>query len=149
MRKPVGTKRGIKIIAFVNGIACALHVVFWTYALWHLAHLPATASAGQQIDRIVTAGIGIADLIWSAPLLAIGSWGLPRHSFVGWLGAQAANLLWVYSYTFLLFREFAMRELRPGTMLFLPFALFALGSASYLWRVRGDFLESSHEFHRE
>ena len=139
MTEQPSASTGVNVIAIVNGVAACLHIVFWTFALRHLARLPLLETEGQRIDRIVTAGLGVADLAWSAPLLAIGSYWLYRRSFAGWLGAQMANALWWYSYTFLIFRECAMGALRPGTMIFLPFALFSLWSAYYLWRVRASF----------
>ncbi len=126
------TFRGIRIIAAVNGVAAFLHVLFWSFALYRLASMPSAAHNAERIDRIVTAGIGVADQLWSVPFLTAGCLGLLWRLPIGWFGAQMANALWWYSYTFLFIREFAMREFRPGTMLFLPFALFSFWSAWYL-----------------
>jgi hypothetical protein len=54
-------------------------------------------------------------------------------------GSANANALWWYSFTFILIRELSMQNIRPGTILFLPFALFSLWSAWYLWKVKSFF----------
>ena len=58
---------------------------------------------------------------------------------MGWLAAQMANALWWYSFTFILIQELSAQKIRPGTILFLPFALFSIWSACYLWKVRSAF----------
>jgi hypothetical protein len=54
-----------------------------------------------------------------------------------------ANALWWYSFTFILIRELSMHNIRPGTILFLPFALFSLWSAWYLWNVKSFFWQTN------
>lgn len=134
---------GIRVIAVANGVAAFLHVLFWSFALYRLVSMPSATQNAERIDRIVTAGVGVADLLWSVPFLLAGCLGLLRRLPVGWLGAQMANALWWYSYTFLLIREFAMGVFRPGTMIFLPFALFSFWSAWYLWHNRDAFWNES------
>jgi hypothetical protein len=41
-------------------------------------------------------GLGLADLIWSIPLLTIGSIGLWKMKPIGWLAAQLVNVLYWY-----------------------------------------------------
>ncbi len=120
----------IKLIAAVNGIAAVLHIVFWTIVF--------VKAPLEQSEKIVTYGLGIADLLWSVPLLLIGSIALNRQRFIGLLAAQMANALYWYSFTFILFREFNT-YFRPGTLLFLPFVLFSIWSSWYLWKVRSVF----------
>lgn len=120
----------IKLIAVVNGIAAVLHVIFWVFVF---VRAPLEGS-----EKIVTYGLGIADLLWSVPLLLIGSIALNKQRFLGFLAAQMANALYWYSFTFILFREFNT-YFRPGTFLFLPFALFSIWASCYLWKVRSVF----------
>lgn len=130
----------IKMIAIVNGIAAIFHVVFWTFVFLCLPSLSTTTEPLTQADLTVTYGLGIADLLWSVPFLVIGSIGLQKHRLFGFLAAQMANVLWWYSFTFILFREYNT-HIRPGTILFLPFALFSVWAAWYLWKVRFVFLK--------
>ena len=138
-RKPV---QGVKLIATVNGIAAILHVAFWALAFSRLPPWWATNSEAERADLVVTYGLGIADLLWSAPLLVVGAIWLQKRLLVGWLAAQMANALWWYSFTFVLFRDLSTRRIRPGTILFLPFALFSIWSAWYLWKVKSAFWPS-------
>lgn len=132
---------GLGMIAGVNGLAAVLHVLFWSVVFIRLPY-PWTVDAGlAQQDLIVTFGLGTADLLWSVPSLAIGSIFLWKRLPIGWLAAQMANILWWYSYTFIIFRELIQSQFRPGTILFLPFALFSVWSAWYLWRVKRVFWE--------
>ena len=120
----------IKIIATVNGIAAVLHFIFWAFVFLKVPLEPS--------EKITAYGLGIADMLWSVPLLAIGSIALYKQRFIGFLAAQMANVLYWYSFTFILFREFNT-HFRPGTFLFLPFALFSFWAAWYLWKVRSVF----------
>ena len=133
------TNNGIKLIAMVNGIAALLHFVFWIVVLLRLPRLWTVDAGAERTDLIVTYGLGAADLLWSVPLLLVGSLWLYRGSEIGWLAAQMANLLYWYSFTFILVRELSAHSIRPGTLLFSPFALFSVWSAWYLWQVRAYF----------
>lgn len=130
---------GIKLIVAINGFAAILHIVFWSLVFLRLPSPWSGVEIVEKHDLIVTYGLGIADLLWSAPLLAAGSILLKKRLLVGWLAAQMANVLWWYSFTFILFRELSTMHIRPGTVVFLPFALFSLWSAWYLWKVRSSF----------
>ncbi|MEI8366529.1 MAG: hypothetical protein WCF65_08965 [Parachlamydiaceae bacterium] len=136
--------QGIKLVAFVNGIAAIFHVIFWTFVFLRLPRLSTTISDIDRADLTVTYGLGIADLLWSVPFLIIGSIWLQKHRLIGWLAAQMANALWWYSFTFIIFREYHT-NIRPGTILFLPFALFSIWSSWYLWQVKTVFLENTSE----
>ena len=82
----------------MNGIAAVLHFLFWA-----LVFLKAPL---EPSEKITAYGLGIADMLWSVPLLAIGSVALYKQRFIGFLAAQMANVLYWYSFTFILFREF-------------------------------------------
>lgn len=127
------TQSKIKIIAAVNGIAAILHFSFWTFVF---AKVPLEPS-----EKIVTYGLGIADMLWSVPFLLIGSIELYKQRFSGFLASQMASALYWYSFTFSLYREFNT-NFRPGTFLFLPFALFSVWSFWYLWKNRSLFYGS-------
>jgi len=131
---------GIKLIAIVNGIAALLHLLFWVMAFIRLPALSGQETVMNRINLATTYGFGIADIIWSVPLLLIGSFGLWQKKFSGWLGAYLANGLYWYSFTVILVRDLSAQAISPGTMLFLPFALFAFWAAYYLWQVRLSFI---------
>jgi hypothetical protein len=130
---------GIKLIASVNGVAALLHLLFWIMAFIRLPALSVQETAMEKINLATTYGFGIADIIWSVPLLLTGSIGLWQKKFAGWLGAYLANGLYWYSFTVILVRDLSAQAIAPGTMLFLPFALFAFWAAYYLWQVRLSF----------
>jgi hypothetical protein len=133
-------KAGIKIIAVVNGIAALLHLLFWIMAF---IRLPALSSVGVIAERINLAnvyGFGLADFIWSVPFLLIGSFMLRKGRLIGWLCAHFANVLYWYSFTVIIFRDSVSGALAPGSILFLPFALFSFWAAWYLWKARSGFL---------
>jgi hypothetical protein len=67
---------GIKLIAIVNGIAALLHFVFWVLVFLRLPRPNTLDDEAERIDRIVTYGLGVADLFWSVPLLSIGCFWL-------------------------------------------------------------------------
>lgn len=133
---------GIKLVAIINGLAAVLHGVFWSLVFIRLPSPWSSLESIERNDLIDTYGLGIADLLWSIPLLTAGSILLHKRVLAGWLAAQMANALWWYSFTFILFRELSVMQLRPGTLLFLPFALFSVWSAGYLWKVRAAFLNN-------
>jgi hypothetical protein len=130
----------IKIIAIINGVAAVLHLSFWILAFTKLASISSQNSVSDTMNLATTYGFGIADIIWSVPLLLLGSIGLWKNKLIGWLTAQLANVLYWYSFTVILFRDFVSNSLAPGTILFLPFALFAFWAAFYLWKQRNLFV---------
>lgn len=135
MPTPVASP-GIKLIALVNGIAAVLHFVFWVLVFLRLPRPNTLDDEAERIDRIVTYGLGVADLFWSVPLLSIGCFWLYAGSEMGWLAAQMANGLYWYSFTFILVRDLSAKAIRKGSLIFLPFVLFSLWAAWYLWQVR-------------
>lgn len=132
---------GIKSIVVVNGIAAVLHLIFWIIAFIRLSSLSSQNGIAEQIDLATTYGFGIADIIWSVPLLAMGSIGLWKMKPIGWLAAHLANVLYWYSFTVIIIRDLSSNTISPGTILFLPFAIFSFWAATYLWKARGAFLK--------
>lgn len=130
---------GIKLIATVNGIAALLHFVIWIIILLRLPRPWAVDAEAERLDLVVTYGLGVADLLWSVPLLSVGCFWLYTGSAIGWLAAQMVNVLYWYSFTFILVRELSARSIRPGTVLLSPFALFSFWAAWHLWQVRAMF----------
>lgn len=133
---------GVSLIAVVNGIAAVLHVLFWSLAFVKLSSSPHGADA-ERANLFTTYGFGIADLVWSVPFLAIGSIGLWKLRQIGWLAANAANALYWYSLTVVLTRDVSSHSVSPGTVLFMPFALFSIWAACHLWKVRDRFFDAS------
>ena len=133
---------GIKLIAIVNGVTGFLHGIFWITVFFRLPQLQNIESPEEKLDLVVTYGLGVADMLWCVPLLLASAFLLPKRCLSGWLSAQMANVLWWYSYTFILFREFNLNVLRPGTLIFLPFAIFSFWTAWYLWKHKTAFWES-------
>ena len=127
---------GIKLIAVVNGIAAVLHVIFWMLAFLHLLKQPVVDHIADRLNLATTYGFGIADLIWSVTFLTVGSINLWRMKQTGWLAAQFANVLYWYSLTVVLTKDLVSSVISPGTILFLPFALFSFWAVYYLWKVR-------------
>ena len=130
---------GIKVIAIVNGLAAVLHLLFWIIAFIRLPALATQETVHDKMNLATTYGFGIADLIWSVPFLLIGSIGLWRIKFSGWLGAYLANALYWYSFTVIIIRDLSADAVSPGTVVFLPFAVFAFWAAIYLWKIRYSF----------
>ncbi|WP_319531499.1 hypothetical protein [uncultured Cohaesibacter sp.] len=130
----------IKLVAGVNLFAAVVHVLFWAAAL---VHLGGTRPEGPVSSALATTfGIGIADLVWSVPLLLTGSLLLIRRKPIGWLAAQMANGLYFYSMTFILVRDGLVGVFQPGTLVFLPFTLFAVFAFRVLWKERYRFFAS-------
>jgi hypothetical protein len=71
-------------------------------------------------------------------LLFLACLGLWKLKSWGWLAAQMANMLWIYSMTVILLRD-AYTKLSPGGLLFIPFMLVAVWAIPYLWMHRKAF----------
>ena len=134
---------GIKIIAVINGIAAVLHILFWTLAFIRLPSISYFESAPEKINLATVYGFGLADIIWSVPFLFIGSLLLLKGKLIGWMCAHFANVLYWYSFTVIILRDNSSNSISPGSIIFLPFALFSFWAAYYLWKVRGTFLSLS------
>jgi hypothetical protein len=127
---------GIKAISVINGLAAVFHLLFWIMALIKLPDLTDVGSLDQKINLATVYGFGIADLIFSIPFLLLGSFLLWKRKILGWLAAHMANVLYWYSFTVIISRDLSSAAFAPGTILFMPFALFSIWAAYYLWKVR-------------
>jgi len=137
--------RWIKVISFINGIAAILHLLFWIAAFIKLPAITSTKNIADQINLATTYGFGIADFLWSVPLLIIGSIGLWKKTGIGWLAALLANSLYWYSLTVVIIRDLFSNSISPGTILFLPFALASFWISYFLWKSRSVFLNKESE----
>lgn len=129
----------VKIIATVNFIAALLHILFWGLAFMKLPFPLSIMNMAERANMAITYGFGIADLIFSFPLLLFGAIGIWQLKSWGWLFIQLANVLWWYSFTVLLSRDIFTKTISPGIIIFLPFALFAFWAAYWLWKNKQDF----------
>ncbi|MCA9730560.1 hypothetical protein KC799_00425 [candidate division KSB1 bacterium] len=126
----------LKLIALVNGIAAILHLAFWVLAFIKLPPFNSPESLAERTSLATTYGFGIADLMWSFPFLLLGSILLWKNKAFGWLCAHFANVLYWYSFTVIITRDYAAGTLSPGTILFFPFVIFSLWAAAPLWKNR-------------
>ena len=131
---------GIKLIAIVNGIAAIFHLAFWTAPLTKLTLLIPSIQAPANADMATIYGLGLADLIWSIPLLTIGSIGLWKMKSIGWLAAQFVNVLYWYSHTLVFTIGIVSGNISLGMFVFLPFGIFSFWAAFYLWKTRNILL---------
>ena len=131
---------GIKLIAVINGMAALLHFFFWILAFIRLPSISSYGSIAERMNLATTYGFGIADIVWSVPFLLLGSIMLWKNKLIGWMGAHFANILYWYSFTVIIIRDLSSGSISPGTILFLPFALFSFWAAYYLWKDRVSFL---------
>jgi hypothetical protein len=131
---------GITFLAIVNAAGLAITIIFWVLVfIKRLVPFPGEiTSLADRANSAVTYGFMIGDLLYSAPLLLFAWVGLLRLKSWGWLAAQMANALWIYSMTVILFRDM-YTAISPGGILFLPFALIAFWAIPYLWTHRGKF----------
>ena len=139
-RTPAPRPAGIMFLAVVNWAAFVVTLAFW--ALVYVGRLvPPPGSLQSEVERAnaaVTYGFMLGDVLYSAPLLLLAGVGLRRLRAWGWLAAQMANALWIYSMTVILLRDFYSRW-SPGGLLFTPFAIIALWAVHYLWTRRRAF----------
>jgi hypothetical protein len=124
----------------VNGVALLATIGFWSLVFFkHMIPLPSEpASLLVRSQAATTYGFMIADLLWSAPLLFLGTVGLWRLRPWGWTAAQMAHALWLFSMTVIFVRD-AYTVWSPGFVLFLVFPFISVWATLYLWRQRGLF----------
>jgi hypothetical protein len=132
----------IKCIAVINGLAAAAHLLFWAGVFLKVPPIQIFMRFLSSEDFLFSYALGISDLIWSVPLLIIGSIELQKHRFRGFLAAQIANVLWGYSFTLVLFQEISAHN-HFSTLLLLPFALFSIWSSYSLWQLRSVFIKKN------
>lgn len=131
---------GVTFLAAVNAVGLVMTLLFWGFVfVKRLVPLPGSlAGAADRANAAVTYGFMIGDVAYSAPLLLAAVMGLWRLKSWGWLAAQVASALWIYSMTVILFRD-AYTRLSPGGLVFLPFAAVSVWAIPYLWRRRALF----------
>jgi len=131
---------GITFLAVVNDVACGVTLIFWALVFFgRLVPTPGSLqSEPERANAAVTYGFMLGDVIYSVPLLLLAGAGLWRLRAWGWLAAQMANALCIYSITIVLLRDFYSRW-SPGGLLFVPFAALALWAVPYLWNQRRAF----------
>lgn len=131
---------GVTFIAAVNAAGLVITLLFWGLVFMkRLVPLPGSlAGAADRANAAVTYGFMIGDVVYSAPLLLAAAVGLWKLRSWGWLAAQVANALWIYSMTVILFRD-AYTRLSPGGLVFLPFAAVAIWAIPFLWQRRALF----------
>lgn len=139
LKKNKNIPTGIKIISILNFIAALLHLVFWTLAFTRLQSPFSDIPFLEKANLATTYGFGIADLVWSFPLLIVGSVWLWKLKLLGWAASQMCNVLYWYSFTVIIFKDMITKTITPGTIIFLPFCLIAFWSAFYLWKKRKIF----------
>jgi hypothetical protein len=140
VRIPPVRPSGITFLAVVNGIACGVTLIFWALVYFgRLVPTPGSLPSGpERANAAVTYGFMLGDVMYSVPLLLLAGAGLWRLRAWGWLAAQMANALWIYSMTIILLRDSYSRW-SPGALLFVPFAALALWAVPYLWNQRRAF----------
>jgi hypothetical protein len=131
---------GLTFLAIVNAVALVITILFWGMVFFrHLVEFPGNLTAmADRANSAVTYGFMIGDILYSAPLLLLAWLGIWKLKSWGWLAAQMANALWIYSMTVILFRD-AYTAMSPGGLLFIPFALISIWAIPFLWMHRQDF----------
>jgi hypothetical protein len=131
---------GVTFLAIANAAALVLTLLFWGIVFFRrLIPLPGdVTSLSERANTAVTYGFMLGDVLYSAPLLLLGSLGLWRLRNWGWMTAQMANILWIYSMTVILLRD-AYTTMSPGGLIFIPSTVIAIWAIPYLWKRRGDF----------
>ena len=131
---------GLTILSIVNAVAFVITVLFWGMVFFRrLVPFPGDlTSLADRANSAVTYGFMMGDVLYSAPLLLFACGGIWKLRSWGWMAAQMANALWIYSMTVILFRD-AYTTMSPGGLLFIPFTLVALWAVPYLWVHREDF----------
>lgn len=125
---------GIIVLASINLVALVVTIAFWglVYFGQFVRKPGGLESLAERANTAVTFGFMLGDVFYSVPLLLLAAIGLWRMRSWGWLAAQMANILWIYSMTVILIRDF-YSTWSPGGLLFIPFAIIAIGSIPYLW----------------
>jgi hypothetical protein len=98
---------GITFLSIVNAFALGITVLFWGMVFFRrLVPFPGDlTSMADRASSAVTYGFMIGDILYSVPLLLLAWLGLWKLKSWGWLAAQMANALWIYSMTVILLRD--------------------------------------------
>ncbi|MBN2426530.1 MAG: hypothetical protein JXR46_04475 [Calditrichaceae bacterium] len=131
---------GFTFLAIINAVAFFVTIIFWGLVFFsHLIPFPGElSSSAERGNSAVTYGFMLGDVFYSAPLLLLAWLGLWKVKSWGWLAAQMANILWIYSMTVILLRD-ANTSMSPGGLLFIPFLLISIWAIPYLWINRKEF----------
>ena len=132
--------KGLSFLSLVNAAALVITILFWGLVFFSKV-IPSPGSITENSERAnsaVTYGFMIGDVLYAVPLLLLAWLGIWRLKSWGWMAAQMANALWVYSLTVILFRD-VYTTISPGSVVFIPFALIAIWAIPYLWIHRMDF----------
>jgi len=132
--------RGLKAIIIVNIIAATITLLFWILILFKVYIFPSANLTMENSTKASTFGYLVADLILAVPILAASISGLSKLKFSGWLLAQFANLLWIYSLLSVWVRDLYAKEITPGDIIFFPLIPFSLWSMQYLWNNKNKFI---------
>ena len=135
-----GLPFGVKFLSIINGVGFVVTLLFWTAVfIGHAVPYPSEASSvAEKANSSVTYGFLIGDVIYSLPLLLLATFGVWRLKSWGWMTSQMVNILWMYSMTVVLTRDFNT-TITPGGLVFTPFALVAAWAVPYLWKRRALF----------
>ncbi len=133
---PDARPAGVNVIAVANALGTLLTISFWSLAFMRLPSPQTLSSFPERANMATTYAFMIADVIWGLPFLLLATVGVWRMRPWGWTAAQMVNVLWWYAVTVVLVRDLYTHTVSPGTGFFLPFALFSLWSAFYLWKNR-------------
>ena len=131
---------GIRFLSIWNAFAFLVTLLFWA-AVALSGRVPGPWAVDGVLARGASAttwGFLLADILYSLPLLLLAAVGLRRRTAWGWLCAQIANALWIYSMSVLYFRD-GFTRLSPGSVVFLPFLVVAVVALPFLWKTRSRF----------
>jgi hypothetical protein len=132
--------RGLKTIINVNIIVAIITLLFWILILFKIYIFPDANLVMKNSAKASTFGYLIADLILAVPILVASISSLSKLKFSGWLLAQFANILWIYSLLSVWIRDLYAKEITPGDIIFLPLIPFSIWSIQYLWKNRNKFI---------
>ena len=131
---------GLTFLSIFNAFALIITIIFWGMVFFrHLVPYPwDMVTLADKANSSVTYGFMIGDILYTVPLLLLAWLGLWRLKSWGWMAAQMANALWIYSMTIILLRD-SYTTMSPGGLLFIPFTVVAVWAIPYLWIHRKDF----------
>lgn len=135
----ISLPRGLKIIIAVNIAASSITVLFWVLIFLKVYIIPSPSFAMDNSMKASTLGYLITDMLIAVPILIASISGLRKLKFWGWLMAQAANVLWIYSLFSVWARDLYAGQITPGDIIFAPLIPFSFWAFYYLWKNRNAF----------
>lgn len=128
---------GVTIIVIINILGWITTEGMWL--MLHVSHqIPSVSAMNSFFERSyigLVNGFTVADAVWSNITLLISIFGLWKMKDWGWTAAIMANIIWLYTMTFTTVRDLLV-TITPGMIFFSIFALFAIISTLYLWKIR-------------